>query len=92
MAILIGSSTGGPPVVSDIISNLPKGMPPIFVVQHMPRGFTKVFADRMNNSSELTVKEAEHGELVKPDHVYVAPGDTQIVITSYSIHYTKLYE
>lgn len=80
MAILIGSSTGGPPVVSDIISHLPKGMPPIFVVQHMPRGFTKVFADRMNNSSELTVKEAEHGELVKPDHVYVAPGDTQMLL------------
>jgi two-component system chemotaxis response regulator CheB len=80
MAILIGSSTGGPPVVSDIISSLPKGMPPIFVVQHMPRGFTKVFAERMNTVSKLTVKEAEHGELVKSDHVYVAPGDTQMLL------------
>ncbi|MBA2861944.1 chemotaxis response regulator protein-glutamate methylesterase [Methanococcus maripaludis] len=80
MAIMIGSSTGGPPVVSEIISNIPKNMPPIFIVQHMPRGFTRVFAERMNNNSSITVKEAEHGELVKPDHAYVAPGDSQMIL------------
>ncbi|ABO35043.1 response regulator receiver modulated CheB methylesterase [Methanococcus maripaludis C5] len=80
MAVMIGSSTGGPPVVSEIISNIPKNMPPIFIVQHMPRGFTRVFAERMNNISLITVKEAEHGELVKPDHAYVAPGDSQMLL------------
>ncbi|AVB75484.1 protein-glutamate methylesterase/protein-glutamine glutaminase [Methanococcus maripaludis] len=79
-AILIGSSTGGPPVVSSIISNIPKNTPPIFIVQHMPKGFTRVFAERMNNNSAITVKEAEHGEIVKPDHAYVAPGDSQMVL------------
>ncbi|AEH07385.1 protein-glutamate methylesterase/protein-glutamine glutaminase [Methanothermococcus okinawensis] len=80
MAIMIGSSTGGPPVVSEIINNLPKNMPPIFVVQHMPKGFTKMFADRMNTGAKLNVKEAQDGELVKPDYVYVAPGDYQMLL------------
>ena len=79
-AVMIGSSTGGPPIVSEIISKLPKNMPPIFVVQHMPKGFTKMFASRLNAGSVLTVKEAQDGELVKPGHVYVAPGDCQMLL------------
>lgn len=80
MAVMIGSSTGGPPVVSEIIAMLPKDMPPIFVVQHMPQGFTKMFAERMNDRSKLNVKEAQDGELVKPGYVYVAPGDYQMIL------------
>ncbi|WP_292461222.1 chemotaxis response regulator protein-glutamate methylesterase [Methanothermococcus sp.] len=79
-AIIIGSSTGGPPIVSEIIVNLPKNMPPVFVVQHMPKGFTKMFADRMNSEATLNVKEAQNGEIVKSGYVYVAPGDCQMIL------------
>ncbi|NPA63158.1 MAG: chemotaxis response regulator protein-glutamate methylesterase [Methanococci archaeon] len=81
MCVIIGSSTGGPPVVTEIISKLPKRMPPIFVVQHMPPGFTKLFADRINQVSKLNVKEAEHGERVMPGYVYIAPGDYHMLLT-----------
>ncbi|HIQ38727.1 MAG TPA: chemotaxis response regulator protein-glutamate methylesterase [Methanothermococcus okinawensis] len=80
MAVMIGSSTGGPPVVTQIISKLPKNMPPIFIVQHMPEGFTKMFAERMNAESQLTVKEAEDGELVRPGYAYVAPGGYHMLL------------
>ncbi|WP_423792964.1 protein-glutamate methylesterase/protein-glutamine glutaminase [Methanocaldococcus indicus] len=80
MCVIIGSSTGGPPVVTEIISKLPKKMPPIFVVQHMPPGFTKLFADRINQVSVLNVKEAEHGERVQPGYVYIAPGDYHMLL------------
>ncbi|ACV24460.1 protein-glutamate methylesterase/protein-glutamine glutaminase [Methanocaldococcus fervens] len=80
MCVIIGSSTGGPPVVTEIISKLPGRMPPIFVVQHMPQGFTKLFAERMNQVSKLNVKEAEDGERVMPGYVYVAPGDYHMLL------------
>ncbi|WP_456472212.1 protein-glutamate methylesterase/protein-glutamine glutaminase [Methanocaldococcus sp.] len=81
MCVIIGSSTGGPPVVTEIISKLPGKMPPIFVVQHMPPGFTKLFAERIDAVSKLKVKEAEHGERVEPNKVYIAPGDYHMLIT-----------
>ncbi len=80
MCVIIGSSTGGPPVVTEIISKLPKRMPPIFVVQHMPSGFTRLFAERINQVSVLNVKEAEHGERVQPGYVYIAPGDYHMLL------------
>jgi two-component system chemotaxis response regulator CheB len=74
--VVIGSSTGGPRSLDMIIPNLPKNFPaPIVVVQHMPPGFTKSLAMRLDSTSELTVKEAEDGEEVKPGFVYIAPGD-----------------
>ncbi|MCS3900405.1 protein-glutamate methylesterase/protein-glutamine glutaminase [Methanococcus voltae] len=80
IGIMIGSSTGGPPVVSEIISRLSTDMPPIFIVQHMPAGFTRVFAERIDRISKLKVVEASNGTLVKPNHVYIAPGDTQMLL------------
>ncbi len=75
-AIVIGSSTGGPRSLDQIIPALPKGFPaPVFLVQHMPPVFTKSLAMRLNSISELEVKEAEDSEIVKPGTVYVAPGD-----------------
>ncbi|PLV57331.1 chemotaxis response regulator protein-glutamate methylesterase [Thermotoga sp. SG1] len=74
--VVIGSSTGGPRSLDMIIPNLPKNFPaPIVVVQHMPPGFTKSLAMRLDSSSELSVKEAEEGEEPKPGYVYIAPGD-----------------
>ncbi len=73
--VAIGTSTGGPKALQDVIPKLPKEFPvPILIVQHMPPAFTGPFADRMNELSRVTVKEAEEGEPVKAGVVLVAPG------------------
>lgn len=73
--VSIGTSTGGPKALQDIIPKLPKDFPvPIVIAQHMPPNFTKPFAERLNQLSQLTVKEAEEGEPLKVGVVYVAPG------------------
>lgn len=73
--VAIGVSTGGPTALYHIIPKLPKDFPAgILIVQHMPPGFTKPLADRMNKNSALTVKEAETGDEVAPGTVLIAPG------------------
>lgn len=80
-AICIGTSTGGPKALHSILTRFPKDFSlPIFVVQHMPPGFTKAFADRVNSLSMIRVKEAEDGEKAEPGCVYIAPGDYQMRI------------
>lgn len=73
--IAIGASTGGTEALYSIIKMLPANMPGIVVVQHMPPVFTKMFADRLNNSCALTVKEAKTGDAVMQGTVLIAPGD-----------------
>lgn len=74
--VAIGTSTGGPKALQDVIPLIPGDAPAAFlVVQHMPPGFTRSLAERLNSLSEVTVKEAEHNEEVKAGHVYIAPGD-----------------
>lgn len=73
--VAIGTSTGGPKALQDIIPRLPKDFPvPTVIVQHMPPAFTAAFADRLNDLSKVRVKEAEEGEALKPGVVLVAPG------------------
>ena len=72
--IAIGISTGGPPALARLFNELAPPMPPILVVQHMPPNFTKALSWRLNSMSPLTVKEAEHGDQLRPNHVYIAPG------------------
>jgi two-component system, chemotaxis family, protein-glutamate methylesterase/glutaminase len=72
--VVIGISTGGPQALSGIFPDLHPPLPPIIVVQHMPAQFTGVFAQRLNRYTTLTVKQAEEGDPVLPDHVLVAPG------------------
>lgn len=73
--VCIGTSTGGPRALQQVITKLPGDIKaPIFVVQHMPAGFTKSLANRLNSLSEVTVKEAEDGEMVQNGVVYIAPG------------------
>jgi two-component system chemotaxis response regulator CheB len=77
----IGTSTGGPTALIHIFESLPKNFPcPILVVQHMPEGFTKSFAERLDSSSHLKVKEAEDGDPIMPGCGYIAPGDRHILI------------
>ncbi|MDR5658488.1 chemotaxis response regulator protein-glutamate methylesterase [Serpentinicella sp. ANB-PHB4] len=78
--IAIGASTGGTEAISYIIKNLPKTVPGIVVVQHMPKTFTKIFANRLNEISVLDVLEAENGTLIKPGQVLIAPGDYHLKV------------
>jgi len=73
--ILIGSSTGGPGALSEIIPALPSDLPaPVVIVQHMPAGFTRSLSERLNSISPLKVKEAEPGDQLLIGQVLVAPG------------------
>ncbi len=73
--VSIGTSTGGPKALQDIIPLLPGNFPaPIVIAQHMPPTFTGPFAARLNQLSQITVKEAEKGELLRPGVVFIAPG------------------
>ncbi len=72
---LIGSSTGGPTIVQSILASLPNNFPgAIAISQHMPRGFTRSFAERLNQYSNITVKEAADGDTIEPGVALVTPG------------------
>lgn len=74
--IAIGASTGGTEATTAIIERLGPDIPAVLVTQHMPEGFTRMYADRLNNSPNIRVKvkEAENGEIIQPGVVYIAPG------------------
>lgn len=89
--LLIASSTGGPRSLEKVIEPLPEKIGcPAIVVQHMPPGFTKSLADRLNKSSNLHVKEAEDGEVLRKDTVYIAPGNFHLGLKRQGTQ-TKLY-
>lgn len=76
--VFIASSTGGPRALQSVIPYFPADFPyPIVVVQHMPAGFTESLANRLNDMSPLTVKEAEDGERLRKGFVYIAKGGKQ---------------
>lgn len=73
--VCIGTSTGGPRALQQVITKLPKTIDaPVLVVQHMPAGFTKSLAVRLDSLSEVHVKEAEEGDIIQKGTVYIAPG------------------
>jgi two-component system chemotaxis response regulator CheB len=78
--IVIGSSTGGTEALREILTRLPKQIPPVVIVQHIPAGFSKAFAERMDSLCPFKVKEAAHGDVLTPGHVFVAPGGLQMSI------------
>lgn len=79
--IAIGTSTGGPRALQEIITKLPGNLPcGIVIVQHMPPGFTKSLSDRLNSLSSLTVKEAEQNDVIRPGLVLIAPGDYHMTV------------
>lgn len=89
--VCIGTSTGGPRALQNVVTKLPSDLQaPVLVVQHMPPGFTKSLANRLNSLSEVEVKEAEDGEIVKNGIVYIAPGGFHLKVkhvgTSLAIH------
>lgn len=72
--IALGISTGGPPALTRVFEALEPPLPAIVVVQHMPAQFTGPFAQRLNLSSRITVKEGATGDVLQPNHAYIAPG------------------
>ncbi|OQX22034.1 MAG: chemotaxis response regulator protein-glutamate methylesterase [Desulfobacteraceae bacterium IS3] len=80
--VAIGASTGGPPIIRTILSNLKADFPvPILVVQHIARGFLRGLTDWLSKEISLPVRIPEHGETVRKGHVYFAPDDYHIGIT-----------
>ncbi len=80
--VLIGSSTGGPGLIEQICSSLPRDFPfPVCVVQHMPAQFTNAFAMRLNRSSVLNVHESAHNMEILPGNIYVAHGGVHMNFT-----------
>ena len=78
--VVIGISTGGPQSLAQALAGLAPPIPPTLIVQHMPAGFTRVFADRLARHCDLTVKEAEDGDRVVPDRILIAPGGRQMTL------------
>ena len=78
--VVIGASTGGPPALQTIFSAIREPLPVAFAIaQHMPPGFTRAFAERMNKLSALTISEAADGDLVLPGKVFIAPGGKNLI-------------
>lgn len=92
--VAIGTSTGGPRALQKILTALPSNFPaPILIVQHMPSGFTRSLAERLNSLSSIQVKEALDGEKIEKGVAYIAPGDFHMKVKyindSHAISLTK---
>src|SRR5690606_14897818 len=73
--ILVGASTGGTEAIREFLQPMPADCPAILITQHMPAGFTRSFANRLDQLCAMTVAEASDGQRVLPGHAYIAPGD-----------------
>ncbi len=78
--VVIGASTGGPAAVASVFSSLPRLPAPIVLAQHMPAGFTAIFAERLHRISAFPVREATDGEPLIPGKAYVAPGGVHLEV------------
>jgi len=78
--IAIGASTGGTDAINSMVTKFTENMPGIVIVQHMPAGFTALYAKRINSASQLNIKEAADGDEVVPGHVFIAPGDFHMTV------------
>jgi two-component system, chemotaxis family, protein-glutamate methylesterase/glutaminase len=79
--LAIGTSTGGPNALAEVIPHLPGNLPvPVVVVQHMPPLFTRLLAERLDSKSELTVQEAKAGKALTSGQVWIAPGDYHLTL------------
>jgi two-component system chemotaxis response regulator CheB len=78
--IAIGASTGGTQALETLLTRLPADLPPTVIVQHMPAGFTKAFATRLDSVCAMHVVEAAGGETLERGTVYIAPGDHHLIV------------
>jgi two-component system chemotaxis response regulator CheB len=86
--VAIGISTGGPNAISFLLPQLPEDFPAgLLIVQHMPEGFTQMFADRLDHICRVRVKEAKDGDLLLPGAALIAPGDRHLKIVKVGMGY-----
>lgn len=88
MVIAMGASTGGTEAILSILSELPARMPPIVITQHMPPGFTDMYAQRLDRLTSLTVREARQGDLLQEGLVLIAPGGLQMKLVKNALGYS----
>ncbi|TBL80622.1 protein-glutamate methylesterase/protein-glutamine glutaminase [Paenibacillus thalictri] len=84
--VAIGASTGGTEAISRILHKLPKSFPGIVIVQHIPAVFSRIFAERLNDTLPLSVKEAQSGDFIIPGQVLIAPGDRHMEVKRWGQH------
>lgn len=85
--VFIGASTGGTEATREVLVNLPADAPAVMITQHMPPGFTKSYATRLNGLCRIAVKEAQDGERVLPGHAYIAPGGHHLSVERSGANY-----
>jgi two-component system chemotaxis response regulator CheB len=85
--IIIGASTGGTEAIKEFLIRMPSDCPGILIVQHMPEGFTRSFAARLDSLCRISVGEAAHGERVLPGHAYLAPGHSHLSLAKSGANY-----
>lgn len=88
MIIALGASTGGTEATLQVLKDLPATTPGIVVTQHMPEGFTKMYADRLDRLCTMHVKEARNGDTISRGQVLIAPGNLQMKVVRMGAHYT----
>ncbi|MBK3494370.1 chemotaxis response regulator protein-glutamate methylesterase [Viridibacillus sp. YIM B01967] len=91
--VLIGTSTGGPRALQEVLTRIPATIKaPILVVQHMPAGFTKSLSNRLNQLAKITVKEAENGDVLQDGVAYIAPGGYHMKLRKIGMTYGILLD
>ena len=85
--IFIGASTGGTEATKEVLINLPADAPAVVITQHMPPGFTKSYATRLDSLCKIRVKEATDGERILPGHAYIAPGGLHLSVEKSGANY-----
>lgn len=85
--LIIGASTGGTEAIKSFLLQMPSDCPGILITQHMPAGFTKSFADRLDSICKISVSEAVDGERILPGHAYIAPGDRHLLLARSGANY-----
>jgi len=85
--IIIGASTGGTEAIKNFLTQMPSDCPGILITQHMPEGFTRSFAKRLDGLCKISVNEAVGGERVLPGHAYIAPGHSHLLLARSGANY-----
>ncbi|MCB5207437.1 protein-glutamate methylesterase/protein-glutamine glutaminase [Methylovorus mays] len=85
--IIIGASTGGTEAIKSFLMEMPPDCPGILITQHMPAGFTRSFANRLDSLCQISVAEAQGGERILPGHAFIAPGDKHLLLARSGANY-----
>jgi two-component system chemotaxis response regulator CheB len=86
--VAIGASTGGVEAIHEVMRNLPKNLPGVVIAQHIPQHFSTAFANRLNQSCGLEVREAVSGDVLRPGLALLAPGDFHMLVRRSGARYT----